>query len=95
LDSLFKIARRAGMISEFFINIFAYNFQSPQDGQMCLALLKKSTEFFPESYTACELLASVYESRGNKERALHYFRKVLELDPGNRNAVLRIRELQK
>ena len=62
---------------------------------MFVALLKKSIEFFPESYTACELLASVYESKGNKELALRYFRKVLELDPGNRNAVRRIQELQK
>jgi tetratricopeptide (TPR) repeat protein len=95
LDALFKIARREGMISEFFINVFAYNFQSPQDERMCIALLKKSTDFFPESYTACELLASFYESRGNKELALRYFRKVLELDPGNRNALRRIQELQK
>jgi tetratricopeptide (TPR) repeat protein len=95
LDSLFKIARRAGMISEFFINIFAYNFQSPQDEQMCIALLKKSTEFFPESYTACELLASVYESKGNKELALRYFRKVLELDPGNHNAAKMIETVRR
>jgi len=93
LDSLFNIARRAGMISEFFIYVFAYNFQSPQDEQMYFAILKKSIEFFPESFTAYELLASVYESRGNKELALRYFRKVLELDPGNRNAAKMIKEL--
>jgi hypothetical protein len=94
LDSLFKIARRAGMISEFFINVFAYTFQSPQDEQMGFAILKKSIEFFPESFTAYELLASVYSSKGNKELALRYFRKVLELDPGNRNAVCMIKKLQ-
>ncbi|MCX6566003.1 MAG: S41 family peptidase [Candidatus Aminicenantes bacterium] len=94
LDSLFKIARDAGFISQFFLEVFAYNFQSPQDEQMSFAILKKSIEFFPESFTACELLASVYESRGNKELALRYYRKVLELDPGNRNATKMIRELQ-
>jgi tetratricopeptide (TPR) repeat protein len=93
LDSLFKIVRRAGMISEFFINTFAYNFQSPPDEQMGISLLKKSTEFFPESFTAFELLASVYSSKGNKELALRYFRKVLELDPGNHNAAKMIKEL--
>jgi tetratricopeptide (TPR) repeat protein len=94
LDSLFNIARRAGMISEFFVYVFAYNFlQSPQDEQMGFAILKKSIEFFPESFTACELLASVYSSKGNKELALRYFRKVLELDPGNRNAAKMIKEL--
>jgi len=93
LDSLFNIARRAGMVSEFFVQVFAYNFQSPQDEQMLFALLKKNVEFFPKSFTAYELLASVYASRGNKELALRYFQKVLELDPGNRNAAKMIKEL--
>ncbi|HUT07741.1 MAG TPA: S41 family peptidase, partial [Candidatus Latescibacteria bacterium] len=42
LDSLFKIARRAGMISEFFNFVFAYNFQSPLDERMQLAILMKN-----------------------------------------------------
>jgi hypothetical protein len=92
LDSLFKIAQREGMISEFFIYVFAYNFKSSQDEQMYFAILKKSIEFFPESFTAYELLAFVYESRGNKELALKYFQKVLELDPGNRNAAKMIKD---
>jgi len=95
LDSLFKIARRAGMISEFFNFVFAYNFQSPPDERMQLAILMKNIEFFPQSFTAYELLATVCESKGNKELALRYFLKVLELDPGNRNAVRKIQELQK
>jgi tetratricopeptide (TPR) repeat protein len=95
LDSLFKIARRAGMISEFFNFVFAYNFQSPLDERMQLAILMKNIEFFPQSFTAYELLATVCESKGNKDLALRYFLKVLEFDPGNRNAVRKIQELQK
>jgi tetratricopeptide (TPR) repeat protein len=95
LDSLFKIAQRAGMISEFFVWVFAYNFQSLQDEQMLFALLKKSVGFFPESFTAYEELASIYAARGKKGLALRYFQKVLELDPGNRNAARMIKELQK
>jgi hypothetical protein len=95
LDSLFKIAQNAGLVSQFFLEVFAYNFQSAQDEQMLLAILKKNIEFFPESFTACELLASVYASRGKKELALRYFQKVLDLDPGNRNAAKMIKELQK
>jgi tetratricopeptide (TPR) repeat protein len=95
LDSLFKIAQNNGLVSQFFLEVFAYNFQSAQDEQMLLAILKKNIEFFPESFTACELLASVYASRGKKELALRYFQKVLDLDPGNRNAAKMIKELQK
>jgi tetratricopeptide (TPR) repeat protein len=95
LDSLFKIAQNAGLVSQFFLEVFAYNFQSAQDEQMLFAILKKSIEFFPESFTAYELLASVCYSRGNKELALRYFQKVLTLDPGNRNAAKMIKELHK
>jgi len=94
LDSLFKIASQAGLISEFFIDVFAYNFQSPQDERMQFAILAKNIEFFPESPTAFERLAYVYDSKGNKDLALRYFQKVLALDPGNRNAAKKIKEIQ-
>jgi tetratricopeptide (TPR) repeat protein len=94
LDSLLEIARRAGMVSEFFIYVFAYNFQAPQDEPMLFALLEKNVELFPESFTPCEQLASVYAERGRKELALRYFRRVLELDPGNPNAARMIKELR-
>jgi tetratricopeptide (TPR) repeat protein len=95
LDSLLKMAQNAGLVSQFFLEVFAYNFQSPEDEPMLFAILEKNVELFPESFTACDLLASVYSSRGKPELALKYFRKVLELDPGNRNAAARIKELDK
>jgi tetratricopeptide (TPR) repeat protein len=95
LDSLFELIRREGMMSEFFLSVFAYNFQSPGDERMALALLKKNVEFYPESITANDLLASVCASRGEKELALKYFRKVLELDPRNGNALRMIKALKK
>ncbi len=94
LDSLFKIAAREGLVTEFFINVFAYNFQSPEDEPMLFAILAKNIEFFPDSPTAFERLAYEHDSRGHKEPALRYFRKVLDLDPGNPNAEKMIREIQ-
>jgi Tfp pilus assembly protein PilF len=75
--------------------VFAYNFQAPEDERMLFAILEKNVVLFPRSFTAFELLASVYASRGKTDRAIEYFRKVLELDPGNRNAVKMIKELRK
>jgi tetratricopeptide (TPR) repeat protein len=95
VDALFKIARRSGMLSEFFVNVFAYNFQSDQDEQMQFAILKKNIELFPKSASACELLASICFFKGKKELARRYFQKVLELDPDNRNAAKMIKELRK
>jgi len=92
---MFQIAGKSGLISEFFIGVFAYNYlESAQDEQLLFALLEKMIEFFPDSFTAYEMAASVHFSMGNKELALRYFQKVLELDPGNRNAAKMIKDLQ-
>ena len=95
LDTLLKKAREAGLISQFFLEVFAYNFQSLEDERMLFAVLEKNVKLFPGSFTACDLLASVYSSRGKTELALKYFRKALELDPGDRNASKRIKELSR
>lgn len=95
LDSLFRLADSAGLVSEFFIFVLAYEYQGSGDEQIQLAIQKKAIEFFPNSPTACESLASVYHARGNKELALLYFRKALELAPENRNAANMIKELER
>jgi tetratricopeptide (TPR) repeat protein len=94
LGALFRIADSAGMVSEFFIDVLAYNYQSAGNEQILFAILNKEIEFFPESSTAYERLASAYYSRGNKDLALRYFKKVLELAPDNRNAAKKIKQLQ-
>jgi L-ascorbate metabolism protein UlaG (beta-lactamase superfamily) len=93
LDVLFKIAREGGLLSEFFIDVFAYNYQSALDERMLFAILTKRCDLFPGSADARERLADVYASKGNKELALVYYRQVLELDPANRNATRMIQEL--
>ncbi len=95
LGALVAKARAAGLASEFFMWVFAYNFQAPGDERMLLAILEKNVELFPGSYTAFEILATVCASQGKTELAIGYFRKVLELDPGNRNAAKAIKELRK
>jgi tetratricopeptide (TPR) repeat protein len=86
--------RLAGLISEFLVDVFAYNFQSAQDEQMLFVILAKSIEFFPDFPSAFERPAFVHYDRGNKELALQYFERVLELDPGNRNATIMINGLR-
>ena len=95
MDSLFKTAQNAGMLSDFFVGVYGYNFQTPADGQMLLAVLNKDVELFPDSTDALEDLASVYQSKGMKDLALKTFQKLLALNPQNSNAARRIKELQK
>jgi len=94
LNAMFEIARTAGLISEFFIGVLAYNFQSPPDERILFAVLERSIRFFPDSSTAYEQLGDFHFSKGHKELALRNLRKALTLDPGLRNAAKLIKELQ-
>jgi tetratricopeptide (TPR) repeat protein len=94
LDSVFRIGGKQGLINEFFVNVLAYNYTSDKDELILYAILKKNIEFFPKSSTAYDSLAYAYFSHGRKEPAIECFKKVLELDPENRNAKKMIERLE-
>jgi len=94
LDALFRIAAEAGLVSEFFIDVFAYNYRSGENDQILLAILNKNIEFFPHSTTAFGRLGWYYASKGDKELALRYLKKALALNPEDRNISNMIKELQ-
>jgi len=94
LNALFEIARKAGLISEFFIGVFAYNFQSPPDERMLFAILEKSVAFFPNSPDSYEQIAYFRYLRGHKELAVRYLQKALAINPDLRNAAKLLKELQ-
>jgi hypothetical protein len=86
LDSVFHIAEKHDLINEFFIDVLAYNFLSQKDEAIRYAILKKKIEYFPKSSTAYERLANAYFQNNKKNLAIINYKKVLELDPDNRNA---------
>ncbi len=94
LNAMFEIAGKTGLVSEFFINVFAYNFQSPADEPMLLAILERAIRFFPGSAGAYEQLGLVHDQKGHAEQAVRYLRKAVALDPGLRNAATLIRKIQ-
>jgi retinol-binding protein 3 len=95
LDSLFGIAGTLDLVTEFFVNVLAYNYFSDGNEALLFALLTKSTELFPRSSTAFESLASTYYDLGKTDLALRSYRKVVELDPDNTNAQKRLTALTK
>ena len=94
LDSVFHLADIHMLVNEFFIDVLAYNYFSPDDEQILYAILKKKIEFFPKSPTAYEALAYAYFKNNKKEFAIANFEKVLEFDPDNRNAIKMINRLR-
>jgi tetratricopeptide (TPR) repeat protein len=93
LDSVFQTGGELDLITEFFIDVLAYNYHAERSENILFAVLKRSTELFPKSATAFETLASAYHDFGEEELARVYYRKVLELDPDNAHAQKRLKGL--
>ena len=93
LDSVFQIGNKYGLITEFFINVLAYNYLSKKGELILIAVLKKGIELFPKSPTAYESLAYAYSKIGKLELALEHYRRVEQLNPDDRNAAKNIDRL--
>jgi hypothetical protein len=59
-----------------------------------IRVLEKNAEQFPQSLRALEALARGYEQTKQNDKAIATYRKMLEIDPENRNAQRRIDALQ-
>jgi tetratricopeptide (TPR) repeat protein len=92
LDFMFQEGSKAGLIDEFFVNTLAYSYFSDMNAPIIYAILEKSIELFPRSAQAHQTLAEVYYAAGKKDRAIPYFRKALQLDPGNSNILRKLGE---
>jgi hypothetical protein len=92
LDSLFRIGAKAGLINEFFVYAFAYNYSFAKPEAILYAILEKNIELFPDSAKAQQILADLYYSTGKKELAKPFYEKALILDPGNANILKRLNE---
>ncbi|WEJ98371.1 MAG: beta-lactamase family protein [Candidatus Sphingomonas phytovorans] len=68
------------------------SFGKPGDA---LAVLKIGAELFPLSGNACDSLAEAYAVNGDTALAIAGYRRSLELDPNNSNAVQRLKALLK
>ena len=58
-----------------------------------IVIFKQNTVDFPEAYNTWDSLAEGYMLDGDKESAIKYYKKSLELNPDNTNAVQKLKEL--
>jgi tetratricopeptide (TPR) repeat protein len=95
IDSLISVGTRAGLVTEFFLSVLAYNYVAKEDEQIQYALLRKNIELFPRSTTVYENLASACIARGDIVRAIGAYTSLLRLYPDDRNAASMIEQLRK
>jgi len=58
-----------------------------------IAIFKLSVEAYPQSYNTYDSLAEAYMDNGDKQLAIEYYQKSLQINPGNTNGVRMLKKL--
>ncbi len=76
------------------INRAGYRLLGSERVDEAVAVLALNAEVFPASSNVWDSLAEAHMARGDRDRAIEFYRRSLELDPGNDNARERLAELE-
>ena len=76
------------------INSLGYDLLRAKKVDGAIAVFRLNTEDFPASSNTWDSLAEGYMVRGDKKLAIENYKKSLELDPNNKNAVEQIKKLE-
>lgn len=77
------------------LNSFGYHLLAEDDVDGAIAVFRLNVEEHPDSGNVYDSLAEAYLTAGERELAEVFYRKSLEVDPENRNAVAKLRELER
>ena len=80
--------------AELKINIAGYQLLSENQIDKAIKVFTLNTELYPKSFNTWDSLAEAYMSKGDKETAIKYYKKSLELNPQNTNAQKMIDKMQ-
>jgi tetratricopeptide (TPR) repeat protein len=75
------------------INSYGYRVLGEKRTKDAIAIFLLNTEAFPGEYNTWDSLAEAYLADGQRDLAIKYYRKVLELRPGDENATRMLRQL--
>lgn len=87
-----KSERLAGGLEQT-VNGIGYTHIRADELEKALEVFKLNTEYFPEAFNTWDSLAEAYMLMGNKELAVKYYKKSLDLNPENNNAVEQLKKL--
>jgi tetratricopeptide (TPR) repeat protein len=93
-----KIKREAPLnpaVAEDRINQLGYTLLREKKYTEAIAVFTLNVEMYPKSANTYDSLAEAYMMSGNKELAIKNYKKSLELDPSNRNAIEMLKTLER
>ena len=80
-------------VTEARLNGLGYGFLRAKKLPEAIAYFKLNVEFYPKSSNVYDSLAEAYMAQGEKELAIVNYKKSLELNPKNNNAVEKLKKL--
>jgi CubicO group peptidase (beta-lactamase class C family) len=80
-------------VSENRFNMLGYNYLNKGLFEEAITILKLNVEFYPESANCYDSLAEAFMRNGDSELAIINYKRSLELNPKNQNAVLMLKKM--
>jgi len=77
------------------INSYGYRMLGQRKTKEAIEVFRLNTETFPGEYNTWDSLAEAYMTDGQKDLAIRYYQKVLEMRPGDENATRMLKQLGK
>jgi Tfp pilus assembly protein PilF len=96
-DAYRKIKREqpdSAAVAEDNLNEFGYQLLRQGKRAEAIAVFALNVEFYPASSNTYDSLGEAYMENGDAELAIRNYRRSLELDPGNGNAVQMLKKLE-
>ena len=87
-------APRRPVFSESFLNQLGYRLVNQKRLAQAIEIFKLNVEAYPSSANVYDSLAEAYMLSGNKEMAIKFYEKSIELNPDNRGAIETIKKLK-
>jgi tetratricopeptide (TPR) repeat protein len=81
------------LLTENEMNRLGYQLLRLKRTKDAIAVFTQNTADFPQAFNTWDSMAEGYMIDGDKESAIKYYKKSLELNPDNTNAVQKLKEL--
>lgn len=87
---------KSGVIyAEYPMNFLGYELMTKKKMEEALEIFKLNVELFPESFNVWDSLGEIYMKMENMDLSKKCYEKSLELNPGNKNAEIRMKRIKR
>ena len=81
------------LLSEIAVNSWGYDLLGRAMTKEAIEIFKMNVTLYPDAFNTYDSLGEAYERAGDKENAIKNYRRSVELNPKNDNAVIRLQKL--